>query len=115
MHTACHKVSSPTVSPAALPPHKRQPRIQTLHRDTPDFCILVDSNCTLTSPALDASLGARHGEDGETVVILGTSGLDGANVAVAASAEHSWKIQRLDSLRLHLPEHGPTHGFELTV
>lgn len=69
----------------------------------------------LTGPALDASLGAGHGEDGEAVVVLGASGLDGANVAVAAGAEHTRKIQGLHGLRLHLPEHGLTHCLELTV
>lgn len=70
---------------------------------------------TLTGPALDASLGARHGEDGEAVVVLGAAGLDGADVAVAASAEHTWEIQGLHGLRLHLPEHGLTHRLKLTV
>lgn len=46
----------------------------------------------LTGPRLDASLGARHGEDGEAVVILGAAGLDGADVAVAAGTEHTRKI-----------------------
>lgn len=70
---------------------------------------------TLTSPALDASLGARHGEDREAVVVLGAASLDGADVAVAAGAKHTWKIQGLDSLRLHLTEHGLTHRLKLTV
>lgn len=70
---------------------------------------------TLTGPALDASLGARHGEDGEAVVVLGAAGLDGTHVAVAAGAEHAGEIQGLDGLRLHLPEHGLTHRLELTV
>lgn len=70
---------------------------------------------TLTSPTLDASLGPRHGEDGEAVIVLGTAGLDGTDVAVAASAEHTWKIQGLHSLRLHLSKHGLTHCLKLTV
>lgn len=85
------------------PAHKSQPRgLLTLSR-------------ALTGPALDASLGAGHGEDGEAVVVLGASSLDGANVAVAASPEHAGKIQGLHGLGLHLPEHGLAHGLELTV
>lgn len=70
---------------------------------------------TLTGPAFDASLGSRHGEDGEAVIILRAACLDGTYVAVAASSEHAGQIQGLDSLRLHLPEHGLTHGLKLTV
>lgn len=70
---------------------------------------------TLTGAALDASLGAGHGEDREAVVVLGAAGLDGADVAVAASAEHTRKVQSLDSLRLHLSKHGLTHRLELPV
>lgn len=70
---------------------------------------------TLTGPAFDASLGSRHGEDGEAVIILRAARLDGAYVAVAASSEHAGQIQRLHSLRLHLPEHGLAHGLKLAV
>ena len=94
------------MSPTRLPPHKRQPHVLQTPTQTPQ---------TLTGPAFDASLGARHGEDGEAVVVLGAAGLDGADVAVAAGAEHTWKIQSLHGLGLHLPEHGLTHRLELTV
>lgn len=106
--------------PTRLPPHKRQPHIfltltYTHHKSY--YLLVHQTTCrrTLTGPALDASLGARHGEDREAVVVLGAAGLDGADVAVAASAEHAWKIQGLDGLRLHLPEHGLTHRLKLTV
>lgn len=69
----------------------------------------------LTGPALDASLGARHGEDGEAVIVLGAASLYGADVAVTAGAKHTWKIQGLDSFRLHLPKHGLTHCLKLTI
>lgn len=69
----------------------------------------------LTGPALDAPLGAGHGEDGEAVVVLGAARLDGAHVAVAAGPEHAGEIQGLDGLRLHLAEHGFAHRLKLMV
>ena len=109
---AVTKSPLPLAVPLCLPPGchhiKRQPHISQRHS-------AGEPHRTLTGPALDASLGARHGEDGEAVVVLGAAGLDGTHVAVAAGAEHAGKIQGLDGLRLHLPEHGLTHWLELTV
>lgn len=84
---------------------------------TPQYLLVHQTthSHTLTGPTLDAPLGAGHGEDREAVVVLGTAGLDGADVAVASSAEHTWKVQSLDGLRLHLAEHGLTHRLKLTV
>lgn len=93
--TSCH----PTAATAELPPSGKK----------------TNTRARLTGPALDAPLGAGHGEDGEAVVVLGAASLDGAHVAVAASPEHSGKIQRLHGLGLHLPEHGLTHRLKLAV
>lgn len=68
-----------------------------------------------TGSALDASLGAGHGEDGQAVIILGAAGLYGADVAVAAGAEHARQVQSLHGLGLHLPKHGLAHCFKLPI
>lgn len=119
--TSCHKIFSPTCCRTVSPTYDRikDNHIQTqTHINPPNTTLLVDWTThvhPLTGPGLDASLGARHGEDGEAVIVLGAAGLYGADVAVTAGAKHTWKIQGLDSLRLHLPKHGLTHCLKLTI